>query len=533
MYPIKARNGSVFEPNKAPSVGLTLGLLDRPFGLLKLRMFGQLDENPGKAEFSDSDGRIRTSVVGFGQYDQDQTRKDYLFKSYYALLDCLKKNEHSEIILTRVLASPLIDTKGAPSINVPSSLQQLPLATQTDHSSNLIGIIVLGHERGMTLDADYLEALLKPMGSSTSLMCRLSPRNEMAIIKGFASNAHNFKKSDFFVRLDSASVAESCNPIFRCRWSRKVTNPLPPFPEDLLVVRNLLRGGPYFWGYFSPKRVRLAVAYHRFRLQPDLPVEEELEPSMDDFVPNAEGERDELLRNFLDSQGSRSGTDKVNLSGFDTFDPNIDDFFEFGLPSAAGKSAELSQFRNASRMCNWGLLIMNDALNASRSEARTAHFRAEKAEREVARLKDETVMNSLCEKELAAKEVRRAFRKGKMEVAEIVKNRFVQFTNEYGELKRSYQSMGEYRECQGTVGGLYLTMGSEYSFESEMAKSLSGNYEPKHELLLPDGVDVRRYPQFYILCLESYLFRQSGRIIYGLAKCGLVVMFIGTGCVWL
>ena len=67
MNPIKARNGSVFEPNKAPSVGLTLGFLDRPFGLLKLRMFGQLDENPGKAEFSDSDGRIRTSVVGFGQ----------------------------------------------------------------------------------------------------------------------------------------------------------------------------------------------------------------------------------------------------------------------------------------------------------------------------------------------------------------------------------------------------------------------------------------------------------------------------------
>ncbi|KAF2557228.1 hypothetical protein F2Q68_00013979 [Brassica cretica] len=67
MYPIKARNGSVFEQDKAPSAGLTFGLLDRPFGLLKLRIFGQLDENPGKAEFSDSDGRIRTSVVGFRQ----------------------------------------------------------------------------------------------------------------------------------------------------------------------------------------------------------------------------------------------------------------------------------------------------------------------------------------------------------------------------------------------------------------------------------------------------------------------------------
>ena len=30
--------------------------------------------------------------------------------------------------------------------------------------------------------------------------------------------------------------------------------------------------------------------------------------------------------------------------------------------------------------------------------------------------------------------------------------------------------MGEYRECRGTVGGLYLTSGSEYSLESEMAK---------------------------------------------------------------
>ena len=87
--------------------------------------------------------------------------------------------------------------------------------------AHLIGILVLGYERGMTLDANYLEDLLKPMGSSTSLMCRLIPHNEMAIIKGFASNAHNFKKSYFFLRLDSASVVESCIPIFRRRWNQK------------------------------------------------------------------------------------------------------------------------------------------------------------------------------------------------------------------------------------------------------------------------------------------------------------------------
>ncbi|KAG2292441.1 hypothetical protein Bca52824_039110 [Brassica carinata] len=68
MYPNKARIGSVFEPDKAPSVGLTLGLLDRSFDLRNSGVVSQFDENPGKAAFLDSNGRIRTNVVGFG-YD--------------------------------------------------------------------------------------------------------------------------------------------------------------------------------------------------------------------------------------------------------------------------------------------------------------------------------------------------------------------------------------------------------------------------------------------------------------------------------
>lgn len=46
-------------------------------------------------------------------------------------------------------------------------------------------------------------------------------------------------------------------------------------------------------------------------------------------------------------------------------------------------------------------------------EACMALFKAELAEKEIARLKDEAAANFLCEKELAAKEARRAYRKGR------------------------------------------------------------------------------------------------------------------------
>ncbi|KAF2588331.1 hypothetical protein F2Q70_00038443 [Brassica cretica] len=68
MYPIKARNGSVFEPNKAPSVGLTLGLLERLFGLWN----SGCSENSMKIE---TNRNFRTVMVGSGQVllDSDKT----------------------------------------------------------------------------------------------------------------------------------------------------------------------------------------------------------------------------------------------------------------------------------------------------------------------------------------------------------------------------------------------------------------------------------------------------------------------------
>lgn len=80
---------------------------------------------------------------------------------------------------------------------------------------------------------------------------------------------------------------------------------------------------------------------------------------------------------------------------------------------------------------------MNEALNVSRLEARTAKFKSEMAKKEIVHLKIEIATNSVRERALAKKEAGRAYGKGKKEVAEVMKNRFIQFTGEFGELKKT------------------------------------------------------------------------------------------------
>ena len=94
----------------------------------------------------------------------------------------------------------------------------------------------------------------------------------------------------------------SCHPFYTLYLNYVyfvVHNPIPLFPEDLCVVRNLLRGGPLFWGYFSPERVRPAVETHRSRfsssIDDDMGVffedtsspsttEDDVEPTVEDSV---------------------------------------------------------------------------------------------------------------------------------------------------------------------------------------------------------------------------------------------------------
>ncbi|KAF3585346.1 hypothetical protein F2Q69_00028378 [Brassica cretica] len=78
--------------------------------------------------------------------------------------------------------------------------------------------------------------------------------------------------------------------------------------------------------------------------------------------------------------------------------------------------------------------------------------------------KDELEISLPRERESFEKEVNHAYRRGKREIVEVMKSRRDKFSQKFGELKGRYKALADYRECRGTVGGLYLTQLPDYSF---------------------------------------------------------------------
>ncbi|KAF3581003.1 hypothetical protein DY000_02030751 [Brassica cretica] len=272
---------------------------------------------------------------------------------------------------------------------------------------------------------------------------RLTPQNHMSVIKGFTSNFNSWKRFFFFVRIGTASIEESCIPLFRTRPNDgPFINPLPPFPEDTVEIRDLPRNGPFFWTSFTPKRVCKVLRLVR----PDFETGVETDSNFESDGPAPCNVPEEEANANL-AYGDGSGTSEAPI-------PDFEDFFA-GLPSSFDPSSSVDELGRSkvvaegSRIINGGLNLLGSALEASHREAMVYRFKAEKAEKDLARMQNKILERDSKLDRDHEKAVRRAERKGRREIVEVMRNRASQFKTEYGNLKDAYSLVGDFRECRG------------------------------------------------------------------------------------
>ncbi|KAF3557389.1 hypothetical protein F2Q69_00013784 [Brassica cretica] len=279
----------------------------------------------------------------------------------------------------------------------------------------------------------------------------------------------------------------------------------------MVEIRDLLRNGPFFWTSFTPKRVRKALRL----VCPDFEggVETDSDSGFDGPAPCHVPAEEANVRSskgkdidlgdidfsLYDSilpgwdpdlaYGDGSGTSEVAIPDFDDFFAGLPSSFD--PPSSVDELGRSKVIAEGSCIINGGLNLLGSALEASHREAMVYRFKVKKAEKDLARMQHEISERDSILARDHEKAVRRAERKGRREIVEVMRNRASQFKTEYGNLKDAYSLVGDFRECHGSVGTLWKTQADDFVFEVEMAIMKGGMMDHAHAEVLISPIDGR------------------------------------------